>query len=90
MERHGKQSGRGCVKRYWIASRIALTSWRPARNRIASAALRKNKKRESKRTGRKAVNDGPWKAWKTKPRFSTLSTALGNRSAIPISHRFDD
>ena len=28
-------------------------------------------------------NDGPWKAWKTKIRFSTLSTALGNRFAIP-------
>ena len=25
-------------------------------------------------------NAGPWKAWKTKPRFSTLPTALGNRS----------
>ena len=25
----------------------------------------------------------PWKAWKTKTRFSTLPTALGNRSAIP-------
>ncbi len=24
-------------------------------------------------------NAGPWKAWKTNPRFSTLSTALGNR-----------
>src|SRR4030088_2490792 len=24
-------------------------------------------------------NDGPWKAWKTKSRFSTLPTALGNR-----------
>src|ERR1700754_1706125 len=27
-------------------------------------------------------NDGPWKAWKTKRRFSTLPTALGNRVAI--------
>jgi hypothetical protein len=26
---------------------------------------------------------GRWKAWKTKIRFSTLPTALGNRSAIP-------
>ena len=31
-------------------------------------------------------NDGPWKAWKTKIRFSTLSTALGNRFAIPTFH----
>jgi hypothetical protein len=28
-------------------------------------------------------NDGPWKAWKTKNRFSTLPTVLGNRCAIP-------
>src|ERR1035441_94735 len=28
-------------------------------------------------------NDGQWKAWKTKIRFSTLPTALGNRFAIP-------
>ena len=28
-------------------------------------------------------NAGPWKAWKTKLRFPTLSTALGNRYAIP-------
>src|SRR5260370_7823013 len=35
------------------------------------------------RTHKGCGNDGPWKAWKTKNRFSTLSTALGNRSAIP-------
>jgi hypothetical protein len=27
-------------------------------------------------------NDGPWKAWKTKSRFSILPTVLGNREAI--------
>jgi hypothetical protein len=33
---------------------------------------------------RRAVEmTAPWKAWKTKTRFSTLPTALGNRSAIP-------
>ena len=33
-------------------------------------------------------NAGPWKAWKTKNRFPTLSTALGNRcrdSHIPTA-----
>ena len=34
-------------------------------------------------TGTSCGNDGPWKAWKTKIRFSTLPTALGNRFAIP-------
>jgi DNA replication protein DnaC len=28
---------RGCAKRFWIAPPIALTSWRPVRNPIASA-----------------------------------------------------
>src|SRR5690349_19370732 len=38
---------------------------------------------QSKLTAESRGNDGPWKAWKTKGRFSTLPTALGNRSAIP-------
>jgi hypothetical protein len=32
-------------------------------------------------------NDGPWKARKTKIRFPSLSTALGNRKRFPHSHR---
>src|SRR5580700_858163 len=38
---------------------------------------------QSNLTTKSRGNDGPWKAWKTKNRFSTLPTALGNRCAIP-------
>src|SRR5271167_4473998 len=38
---------------------------------------------QSTLTAESRGNDGPWKAWKTKGRFSTLPTALGNRCAIP-------
>src|SRR5947209_5578819 len=45
---------------------------------------RKTKKgSQGKLTAESRGNDGPWKAWKTKGRFSILPTALGNRSAIP-------
>jgi hypothetical protein len=33
-------------------------------------------------------NDGPWKAWKTNGRFSTLPIALGNRQAISTFPQF--
>ena len=44
-----------------------------------------NRRREPKQTNRGPAVEmtGRWKAWKTKIRFSTLPTALGNRSAIP-------
>src|SRR4051794_21103590 len=80
---------RGFAKRCWTASRIAPIFWRPVRNRIASAEPLKSKRKEPKQpnSGSRG-NDGPWKAWKTKDRFSTLPTALGNRCDIPTSPPF--
>ena len=51
---------------------------------------------ERSKTARRKIscgNAGPWKAWKTKTRFSTLPTALGNPAkpaGFPHSHSFDD
>src|ERR1035437_9923555 len=51
---------------------------------------------ERSKTARRKIscgNGGPWKASKNKPRFSTLSTALGNPATpagFPHSHSFDD
>ena len=63
--------------------------WRPARNPIASAEPSKAEEgSQTALTGQSRGNDGPWKAWKTKNRFSTLPTALGNRcrdSHIPTA-----
>jgi len=48
----------------------------------------KQKKGAKTGSGESCGNAGPWKAWKTKSRFSTLPTALGNRccdSHIPTA-----
>src|SRR3972149_6419857 len=73
---------RGSVKPCWTVSRIGPTFWRPARSRIGAGGPRKNETDPRKAGIRKGVsrgNDGWWKAWKTKSRFSTLPTALGSR-----------
>src|SRR6185437_14595033 len=55
---------RGCAKRFWIASRIGPTSWKPGPNRIASAGRPRSRRKEPRQAG--CGNAGPWKAWKTK------------------------
>src|SRR5438552_3581001 len=59
---------RGSVRPCWTGSRIGLTFWRRARNRIGSGGRRKSAIGPQKRRRAKATscgNDGRWKAWKT-------------------------
>ncbi len=51
--------------------------------RFRRTAEKQKKGAKAALTRQSCGNDGPWKAWKTKTRFSTLPTALGNRCAIP-------
>jgi transposase InsO family protein len=48
---------------------------------ISTIATSQNRCAES--TTKACANDGAWKEWKSKTRIPTLSTHLGNRSAIP-------
>src|SRR5579862_7190986 len=85
----------GFAKHYWIELRIRRIFWRPARNRIDSAARWISKRKEEKppRQPNSCGNDGPWKAWKAESRLSTLSTALGNHATaarFPHSHSYGD
>src|SRR5437773_1647706 len=73
---------RGSVRPCWTGSRMGLTFWRRARNRIGSGGRRKSEIDQPKRRRAKATscgNDGPWKEWKTQeqriPTFTTVTAA---------------
>src|ERR1700733_3084082 len=84
----------GSARPCWTGSPIAPTFSRPARNPIDSGGRPKNaigRRKRRKATKVSCGNAGPWKAWKTQERFSTLPTALGNpatAAGFPHSHSY--
>src|SRR5438094_7320257 len=80
---------RGSVRLCWTGSRIGLTFWRRARNRIGSGGRRKSEIDQPKRRRAKTTscgNDGPWKEWKTKEQVSHSSHRPWKSARAADSH----
>src|SRR5439155_17234406 len=80
---------RGSVRPCWTGSRIGLTFWRRARNRIGSGGRRKSEIDQPKRRRAKATscgNDGPWKEWKTQEQVSHSSHRPWKSARAADSH----
>src|SRR5438094_2631617 len=80
---------RGSVRPCWTGSRIGLTFWRRARNRIGSGGRRKSEIDQPKRRRAKTTscgNGGPWKAWKTQEQVSHSSHRPWKSARAADSH----
>src|SRR5204863_6845576 len=76
---------RDCARHCSIESPIALTSWKRERNRIASAELPRNRRRDRRRTNRSQAVEMPVRGKPGKPNagFPLLPPPLEIAAAIP-------